>query len=857
MSSDIVQDNEEFRRILKENSKENKDPKEPTPQFFIESSKDISFLNTYANSTKIRLETSEFKLMDFYQYRIVTLFKYLIEADRTIEQLAKKEVLVQNRLKGEYMSQLQAVNDVVVSNKDLIYSNYILRWLFDLNEIQNGNKNLKSCENGFFNYMNGKVDGRGYYVPDMLHGHILKEGVYGNSTNVSVAEPLNISKESDEYNKKLEEILKLMMIGSLDEAQDRSLKSGMFNINHILGAGLPQHNFELEDKLDIEFDLLPLFCRTTELRDFRNGKLNKTILGNSKWVQKTQSEFQFAGKDTTSNNLKQIRSLISGSYTTNLKGYNSIEKLCDLMYLINSFTVSTVTANYNKINVCDSNYVPSVASSSSFFKDKPFMENLFSVISFMKSKENTSKTKDHVFLTELTIIQLFLLSSRITSSDQTNIKQYIEYYSNLCELLRNTNTSPEFASELENLYQILFSKLGNSQIQNRLLKEKQISQIRYYYGKTFSLALILLYYKSTKVLDLYFNSISKRRDSKDSIYLTDVLTKQLYENHDAVLINTIDSIIEIKRLSEQDGRNSAKDFKVDSSQVLYLLGYCLNYYTIETKTIMIGDQIDPKEFDSFSSEIDKVFPSLQKILRLKLAEERKFDYSKKNYTLDESLLRKNSDVVEEDRNSLNKLKHILNNQFQNSKDRNIILFKVSIKYLYLNKNIEVEECLSEFKIKEMLINAVSKYLIEKDSIVIKNSTNDQNIERLVNYFSQKVLSKLEEETSIHLGFLLIYYLQKAYMSFRKIAEFNYSESRNNQNISDGVYQEVYNTSRSCFRLINRIVNKLEINNTNSCFDRSLINAEQEKELLSACGDWAIHLIKWMGQLNKLVKSEEW
>lgn len=858
----IVSDNEDFKRILREYSKENKDIKEPTPQFIIESSKDTNFMSTYAQEAKDRLDISNFKLMDFYQYRVVTLFKYLIEAERAIELQAKRGNVVQDRLKGEYLSQLQAVNDIVVTNKDLIYSNYILKWLFDLNEIYLGNKNMKNCENGFFSFFNGKTDSKGFYVPDMLHGHTLKEGVFGTSNQTSAPDPLNISKETDEYNKKLEEVLRLIMIGSVEEAQDRSLKSGMFNINHILGSGLPQHDFQLDEKLDIEFDLLPLFCKTTEIRDLREGKLSKNVIGNSKWTQKMQSEFQFANKDSATNNLKQIRSLISGSYPSNLKGYTNIEQLCDLMYLINSFSVSTITTNYSKLNICDLNYISSNKSgSSAVLKEKPFMENLFSVINYIKSKENTKKLKDHVFIIELTIIQLFLLNSRISSSDQTNMKQYIEYYTNLCDLLKNTHNSPEFASELENMYQILFSKLGNSQIQNKQLKELQINYIRYYYDKVFSLSLIILYYTSTKVLDLYFNVTAKKRESKESIYITDSLTKQLFENHDAVLLNTIDSIIEIKRASEQDGRsNNSKDFKVDSSQVLYLLGYCLNYYTIERKTIWIGDQIDPKDVENFSREIEKVFPTLQTKIRLKLAEERRFSYSTKDQliTLDESLLRTYINVAEEDKNNLNKIKHILNNQFQSNVERNTILFKICLKYLFLNKNIEVEQCLSEFNIKEMLVNAVSKYCIESDIIVSKNSTNDQNIDRLVVYFIQKVLNPLDVETNLHLGFLLIYYLQKAYKSFRDIRESMSNNERNNQQfISENQYQNAFITSKNCFQLINRVVNKLESNHSSSCFDRSFINIEQEKEFLTACGDWAIHLIKWIGQLNKLVKTEEW
>lgn len=223
------QDFSDFRNTLKMFIQEkNYDKSNPLPQLLLKDDELIenlikensqSIINNYAEESQVFQNEMNFNIT-----RLCLLFKYLNLADEKIEVIERDKQL---SYADSYTSKLKAVSDVVRNNKDLIYTHYIIQWLFEINKIKYANFKINKSNVDLSNEaQKSSRTGEDFFI-DSLHrkdnNKTVKESFFNNGQKI-VTNYISI----------VEQIKVFLLQGKLSEAQVLAEELGLVSLFYLL-----------------------------------------------------------------------------------------------------------------------------------------------------------------------------------------------------------------------------------------------------------------------------------------------------------------------------------------------------------------------------------------------------------------------------------------------------------------------------------------------------------------------------------------------------------------------------------------------------------------------------------------------
>ena len=380
MIDKVIYDFECFRNEILKYIIFNKDKKQTLPQLFL---KDEEFLNMKEKQViGLDQNQSPIQLTDYYVKRLSVLFSFLRKADEKIEEVQKEE----REFSELYTSKLQAVHDVVKNSDELIFGVYLLEWLFEINKIKYNNTKYHSSTikinslKGFFN--------------DILHSNP------------------QTTPDQKSYVSAISELKVLLFQGKLQEAQEQAEKIGLNNVSKNIGNQLPFHDNSFDNQFKGDYSLLPLFCRTNQLKKYQALKIenqNYVRIGNFMWDKVIEDKWNLVSN--SADYLKPLNALISGY------PYQSDDRHENFLFNLNSLINCKILEkchklNYEEIHFCN--------ESNEFFLNKPnFLNSLFDLINHLKKEETSKNDQDIFFLIELNLISMHLLKLTETTKKNT------------------------------------------------------------------------------------------------------------------------------------------------------------------------------------------------------------------------------------------------------------------------------------------------------------------------------------------------------------------------------------------------------------------------------------------------------
>jgi uncharacterized protein YfcZ (UPF0381/DUF406 family) len=183
---------------------------------FIKNKENILSNNENIN-TSIIIESND------YARRLCLLFKYLNQADEKIEELNnlnRRSIYNEN---CSYTSKLKAVSDIVKSNKNLIYTHYLIEWIFEVNKIKFRDFNNCKEKLSFANEIVQSQLTKETFFTDVLH----RKDKFEENKNIKPSFFKNESGKSTNYIKIVEDIKILLLQGRLVDAQNKAEELGL------------------------------------------------------------------------------------------------------------------------------------------------------------------------------------------------------------------------------------------------------------------------------------------------------------------------------------------------------------------------------------------------------------------------------------------------------------------------------------------------------------------------------------------------------------------------------------------------------------------------------------------------------
>ena len=780
-----------LRKVLLKNSIKNEDFEIKLPQLHLN---EKTFLENYIPIVMKQTKDNNAinKLLEHNSIKLLLLYDFLKKAEEKIKQVSKERDIITNRLNSEYKSNLQAVYDVILISDELIITHYLIEWLCQINKISLSEK--VSIEKKF-NYSNCKTD---VLIPDVLNGH--------NHSKSSIDKQL-----TTDYNAHLSTINYHIIQGDLKSAQEYCYKNNLHNIDISLSNSLPRHNFEFAPELKLEhYDLLPLFCRTKELSEALMNKTNKNPIGNPNWQLSLFSNWNFA-KSKENPIIRKFRALLSGSLFEIVDNPHE-----ELLFTLNSFYYSKILSHYNTLTILNYEWSPLFDTNYRNLNRDSNFDSLKNIINKIMYNTKKNMATDILLNVELYVISMFISESS---------SEFYSLFTNKLNHMKDILVSEELRVYLNTYYdnitnQEIKNHNSHNKIGNDRLKNEKIDLMFLIYSRTFFLSTVISY-------NMFSSKIEKLYNVANTSFPVKVF--------DSLLINFLDKSLSFNK------HQSNSIFP--PHELLYILGYCLELNTIKNKVVEISNLINPDEYENFSKELELIFHSLHKEIRLVLVDKGKFNYQSNNIiTLDDSIKRSINDINEEDVENFKKVTKILSSNFNIKNDILLVLFKICSNYLTLNKNLEIELYLNEFKsfisYNNITINHW-KALSDKE-IKLDFSKNDQWIDfysNLISFFEGFLITK---DNILYVGFCLIECLQRGFHLIRYF--------KNNVTY----YDDCISIFKLCFRIMHFITN------SEACqfIFQSILEKDQYANFKICLGDWAYHLIKWSGYAYKVKEKKD-
>lgn len=465
--------------------------------------------------------------------RALLLFSNLEKANNKIEELIKnnkRQEAIDRLNKNVYKSQLQAVSDIIITNNEIIYIHYIIEWILSFNnKIDKLESNIHSIRNnpGFLknfikNFNKSKI------VPDeIFNSFYCKNRKNANSCN-------------DSYNESLQLIYNFILNNNcdLDKASEFSTSIGLLNISCMLSCGLPSYNYNTESKLNIDYDLLPIFCRTKELKALKNNDIdfsNTKIIGNNNWIIRLLSFYKTVDNNNSKlkeNNEKlpssliKIHSLISGN-SNNSCNYvkDGIQAHESLLFSLNSIYVLKILENYSKIKIInlyhsldDSKIINNFINLLNNKNNNNCFKSLIELINYYKRNENDNMSnnrigRDFMFNLELDIIKIYMFKDTCTNN---KLNKFEDLFSSFCKTfndmlyyMSNISNEPTFKNQnkayINNIYNSSKSSVSNNYYNTICLNE-----IKYYYNRNFFIINLLSYNFFSDILNYIYSELDYR-----------------------------------------------------------------------------------------------------------------------------------------------------------------------------------------------------------------------------------------------------------------------------------------------------------------------------------------------------------
>lgn len=804
-----------LKELISKSTFPNTKKQSPTPEVFL---KEKEFLDNYIefNTSLIKNEKIENKLLIFNGIQSQILIKNLIKANEKIEmnrQSHKQNAL--NRLLNKnyiYKSQFLAVMDIIYSNDELIISHYLIQWLFEVNSIKNEGRIILNKPDNTLNYTKSNCI-LSNFVPDVLNSH-------SNSSNKEASSGLK-----KEYNYLIDVVSSIFLQGNLKDALEFAKLTGIFNVYSFLKSATPSHNLLLS-KLDdcltcLDKDLIPFFMnedisQRTDFSDIGNGKWDISIESKKRHIPKLDNE-----------SMQIIQSLLSGfNLGPLLKERRQNDLHLKALFAINSFYISKIITEYRKLNIFSESYIPQLKSYEKSILNE--FDSLDKVIQYLSIQFFSYKSfTDIYFKIELNIIDLFIAPGN-------DCRKVFLSYGNLLSSMKNLifheNTKSYINEYIDKTYNDMSCLLN---------KESLTSSIKLLLTKF----IFVMNVSSYNFFSHKLNSILNQNAGISENEFT-----QLYDIHDSILDNYLNLLL-------NNNISLPKD-------VLFICSFYLNQKNLQNTILKLSDLYESfpdsekiSVFKSFNQEITLKLPCLQENIRLFLAEKRKFSYGNdgnnmngSRILLEESLKRTEVDISNEDRFNFEKISNILLNQFSNNNEMLLILVKILIKYLSLNKNIEVEQYLINFDthIDYSLINkSFSNICISYKNQVIYYDYSQKLAFYNKLYKNFKLPEQLNDENVHYILFLLIQTLQSSFFLYSEIQ----NEILNNPNqVLDNTK---HNTLVGFFKLSFHLMHLLTNDSNFFKFLNFKLGEEVLQNLSLVFGEWTYHLLKWSGNLYRL------
>lgn len=535
----------------------------------------------------------------------------------------------------------------------------------------------------------------------------------------------------------------------------------------MISGGMPYHRSSRENADKIDFDLLPLFCRSHLLADLkREGNEGGSLeYGNENWDFYIRASFQISSSKQNESNIHimKINSILAGNP---IQGYDNTNSQYDLLFdYLNNLHVSKLLSSYSKHK--DSQTASNkllLYQLNELQKVEPTRNHstLLDVLNSMRA--NKQNSMDYLFNVELNIVYMYTVLY-LENDINAFLKLFKETVAYMHEFI-----SSEQLHEMLGIYirkQNSLSKHPPEESASEQLLEIQIDFLKCQYSKSLFLCGAVLFRMLHQRIATWFNE-------NPDIIRDEPLVRAIWE-FSAEFDNIILGFFRVlHRLSPRP------------DYCLYPLGFCLCLDSILEGVSSYASGLDTNEYSNLINSIDGVLPDLANEIRLKLMNHQGNEVKEIQggvFSIDSAIERTGSDLSQEDREKIEKISSLLSTNVVSSReDICRIILRLCIQYQSQNKYIEAENilyCIShkgilsddqiliisnpKAFIQELELNNFEAYQIQGTQMDLETPLNS-----LRPVQSSKSTKFLSSDDFTFIAFLLVSKIQKCFFSYRDL-----------------------------------------------------------------------------------------